>query len=62
MKVILNKLKALFNIITCRHCESKVRCKKEEMEYVSDFRDGDFYWFNCPVCKEKTAIDARLVK
>ena len=37
---------------TCRHCESKIEFRPSEVERVHDQRDGDFYRFDCPVCKE----------
>lgn len=47
--------------IECRHCKSEYEITKKDCERVQDWRDGDFYWFICPTCKTKRAIDAYLM-
>jgi hypothetical protein len=33
---------------TCSHCKCRVRCRRFEAEWHSDFRDGDYYTVKCP--------------
>lgn len=48
--------------IECRKCHSEIEFTADELEYVVDQRDGNFYWFMCPVCKERRAIAEHLIK
>lgn len=38
-------------ILTCTECLCKFEIAYEEAKYVFDYRDGDFYQYNCPTCK-----------
>ena len=50
------------NTIKCNKCNCVVECEADELEFVSDWRDGDFYWFKCPECSHKKAISAKEIK
>lgn len=36
---------------TCSHCHAEVEFVAAEVKRVFDQRDGDFYQFDCPVCR-----------
>lgn len=48
--------------IECKNCHSEIEFTADELEHVIDQRDGNFYWFVCPVCKAKRAIAEELIK
>lgn len=57
MKVIEDSTNSKFPYRTkCIHCRSVLEVDKEDLELVDDWRDGNFYQFNCPVCKNNNGI------
>jgi hypothetical protein len=38
--------------VTCRNCHSEIEFVPSEVKCVFDQRDGDFYQFDCPVCRK----------
>lgn len=47
-------------IFACRKCGAKVKGKKSEGKYVSDWKDGDFVEMECPQCGHVNAVSATL--
>jgi len=37
--------------VDCGNCQSKIEFVPMEVKRVFDQRDGDFYQFECPVCR-----------
>lgn len=54
--------RVILNIIDCKNCGAEYECLKQELKFVSDQRDGDFYWFKCPHCNHRKSISAELIK
>lgn len=42
----------------CPHCGCIVEVMSGECRYVSDFRDGDAYVYECPTCKHEVWVAA----
>jgi len=47
-------------IFTCRKCGAKLKARKSEGHYVSDWKDGDFVEMRCPECSHLTSVAATL--
>ena len=41
---------------TCHRCNSLVEVEASECKRHSDQREGDYYSFDCPVCKIRMSI------
>ena len=41
--------------VTCNNCHSEIEFLPMEVKRVFDQRDGDFYQFDCPVCRKLVA-------
>jgi RNase P subunit RPR2 len=41
---------------SCRNCKSEVEFRRNEAEYISDQRDGDFLSVRCPICGNLIAV------
>ena len=63
MKILrLGKIFRKKTNIECVDCKTLVEVTADDLEFVSDQRDGNFYWFTCPVCSKRRAIAEALVK
>lgn len=53
--VVLPKRERLYHLKCSNNdCEAVMECKKAELQFVHDQRDGNAYVLKCPHCKETT--------
>ena len=58
MKIIKRgKVPTVEREITCSTCKTVFSFTPSEARYTSDFRDGDFYTINCPVCGREQNVN-----
>jgi hypothetical protein len=61
MKVIKSgKMHKPFQL-TCNTCECVVETTKNELEFEGDWRDGNYYSFDCPECDNKQIYSASVI-
>lgn len=62
MKLIRKpKIKKDVNKLECKECGAVYSCTKGELKFRRDDRDGSYYEFKCPSCKEITTYDVSLI-
>lgn len=56
MKTIVVPKKERLYHLECsnKKCSAVMECKRDELQYVHDQRNGDAYVLKCPHCKEVT--------
>lgn len=49
--------------VTCESCNAKIELEKgDDVKFVADPRDGDYYEFECPECKGNITMDTTLFR
>lgn len=57
MKILKHGKKPIVEMkVICRRCGCQCLVEKKDLEFQSDPRDGDFYWFKCPDCKDQSPV------
>lgn len=47
--------------VTCSHCRAVLEFERTDMQFVSDQRDGSYYWAFCPCCDKSIFVAASKV-
>lgn len=62
MEVLITPKKREFPTAKCNKCATVVQLESyDDLRFVPDYRDGDYYVWICPTCKYNNSIDFKLI-